>query len=441
MKRIWATAVAAVLTALVVTSCSANNTNSTQSTAVPADGTATVQAKKLTVWTNAADAPYVRNAYKAFGDKFGVTMNLVELPADGIENQVQTKWASGDRPDLLEYHATALFWSLNPAATLTDMSKMPYVQRSGDLYKSAGSFNGKIYAAMTVGPGLFGMYYNKKILADAGLQPPQTVADVETFCTTLKQKNPHVAPLFEAGGSQTPTQLQILMYLAQTEREQGYSTQLLGKTAKMDDPNGPFIQAVTEYQKLSQMGCFNTDATTAKTDGSFQALAEGKAALLPQNTSSLNSLTAVYGKDLNKTSEAIGWSHPSSKDSTSAWSPSFNGTWYVPKTAHSDQESTALAFIQWVTTDYYQTYLTDTGRFPALTGATPPTWQGIQKEFAAAYDGPKSLAVNASLVGFSAQFPTIMTGVLSGQYTPAQAGDLAQKALAQGAQAAKVPGW
>jgi raffinose/stachyose/melibiose transport system substrate-binding protein len=94
-----------------------------------------------------------------------------------------------------------------------------------------------------------------------------------------------------------------------------------------------------------------------------------------------------------------------------------------------------------VTTDYYQTFLTDTGRFPALTGATPPTWEGIQKEFAAAYDGPKALAVNANLVGFSAQFPTIMSGVLSGQYTPEQAGDLAQKALTQGAQAAKLPGW
>lgn len=443
MKRFARAVAVAAVVGLAVTACSANNSRSSSGGdgGVTADGTATVKAKELTVWTSTGDAPYVRHAYKNFGDKFGVKVNLVEIAADSIESQVQTKWASGDRPDLLEYHATALFWALNPATNMVEMSNMPYVKRSGEFYKSAGSLDGKIYAAITVGPGQFGLYYNKKVLGDAGLSAPKTYSDVENICTTLKQKAPGVAPIYEAGGSQFPTQIQVLSYLAGIEQQQSYSRSLLTKKARLDDANGPFVAALTEYKKLQTMGCFNGDATTAKIEASYKALADGKVALLPQNTSALPQLTAAYGNDLAKASAAIGWAWPSASSTTSAWSPSFNGTWYVPKTGNADRESTALAFIQWITTDGYQAYLTDTGRFPALSGAQPPAWTGIQQEFAAAYAGDKALAVNANLVGFSTQFPTIMTGLLSGQYTPAQAGELAQKSLEQGAKAAHLPGW
>ncbi|MEU1343908.1 ABC transporter substrate-binding protein [Streptomyces sp. NPDC005827] len=432
--------VVAAVVGLTLTACSANNSGSGES-GVHADGTAKVQAKKLTVWTSSADAPYVRDAYKAFGDKFGVEMKLVQLPADGIENQVQTRWASGDRPDLLEFHATSLFWSLNPASNMIDLSKMPYVKRSGDTYKSAGSLDGKIYAAITVGPGQFGMFYNKKVLADAGLSAPGTFADIEHICTTLKQKKPGVAPIYEAGGSQFPTQIQIIDYLASVENEQGYAEKVLAKKASLSDPKGPFVGAVTEYRKLKSMGCFNKDATTAQSETSFKALADGTAALLPQNSSQLPSLTAVYGNDVARTSAAIGWATPSATGPVSAWSPSFNGTWYVPKTGRTGNESTALAFLQWITTDGYQKYLTETQRLPILSGAEAPRWTGIEQEIAASYTGTKSLAFNSDLVGFGAQFPVIMSGVLSGQYSPAQAGRLAQQAFEQGAKAAHLSGW
>jgi raffinose/stachyose/melibiose transport system substrate-binding protein len=440
MKRFrQAIAVAAVL---ALTACSANNSGNSggSGSGVKADGTATVKAKELTIWSSSADAPYVRNAYKTFGEKFGVRINLVETPADDL-NYIQTKWAGGDRPDLLEYHATALFWSLNPAANMIEMSNMPYVKRSGVIYDEAGSFDGKIYAAVTVGPGQFGMYYNKKVLAAAGLSAPRTYADLENICTTLKQKAPGVAPIFEAGGSQWPTQQQIIVYLASIEKAQAYTGQLLAKKATLADPAGPFVAALTQYKKLQTMGCFNKDATTAKNESSFQALADGKAALLPQNTSSLSSLKAVYGDDIAKTSAAIGWSTPSVNAPTAAWSPSYNGTWYVPKTGNADRESTALAFIQWITGDGYPAFLKETGRFAVLSGAEAQMPPGIQQEFARTYAGDKSMAFNANLVGFSAQFPVLMTGLLSGQYTPAQVGELAQKSLEQGAKAARLAGW
>src|SRR5438067_2662223 len=279
--KLFARAVAvAAVAGLALTACSANNASGGGGSGVSADGTATVKAKELTIWSSSADAPYVRNAYKTFGEKFGVKMNIVEIPGDGADNLVQTKWASGDRPDLLEYFATSLFWALNPAANMVEMSNMPYVKRSGDIYKEAGALDGKIYAAVTVGPGQFGMYYNKKVLADAGLSAPKTYADIENICITLKPKALGVAPIFEAGGSQTPTQIQIMSYLAGIEKQQNYSEELLAKKATLDDPQGPFVAALAEYKKLATMGCYNKDATTAKAEAGYKALADGAVALL-----------------------------------------------------------------------------------------------------------------------------------------------------------------
>lgn len=428
---------------LTLSACSAHNGSSGGSASgVAADGSATVKAKTLTVWTNAADPAYVTDAYANFGKKFGVTMNIVKIPADTFESQVQTKWASGDRPDLLEYHSTSLFWALNPASNMIDMSKMPYVAKSADVYKSGGSYQGKVYAAITSAPTLFGIYYNKKTLADAGLSAPRTFADIENICTTLKQKDPTVTPLWESGGSAWPTQILPLLYVADAEKAKGYSTELLDKKTTMDDPSGPFDASMVEYKKLQSMGCYNKDATTAKFEDSIKAVATGTTAMTALHSGLVSMFAAQFGNDLAKTSDAIGWASPSASDANAVWAPSVSGTWYVPRTGDTAKESSALAFVQWITSAGYQDYVNAQQSFPILSGfKAPDNTPMIQQQIQAAYEANRSLAFNTNLVGFNSQFATWTTGLLSGQYSPQQVGGLAQKALAQGAKTAELPGW
>ncbi|MFI1736034.1 ABC transporter substrate-binding protein [Streptomyces acidicola] len=428
-------------TSLLMTACSAHNSSGGES--VTADGTAKVQAKTLTVWTNSADPAFVTDAYKTFGKKFGVKMNIVKISADGFESQVQTKWASGDRPDLLEYQATSLFWALNPAANMIDMSDMPFVKKSGDLYDSAGSYKDKVYAAVTGTPSLFGLFYNKKVLADAGLAVPKTYADLENACTTLKKKEPDVVPLWESGGSQWPTQILAgLMYLGSEEKDAHYVDKVLDHKATLDDPDGPFVAAMTEYKKLQKMGCFNKDATTAKFEDSVKAVSEGSAAMVALHSGLVSMIAQQFGGSAAKASETVGWASPSQKDATAVWAPNVSGTWFVPKSDSTDKQSTALAFIQWITGDGYKDYVDAQQSFPILSGATTPSnYPELQKEIQKSYESSRSLAFNTNLVGFNAQFPVYASGLLSGQYTPAEVGKLAQKALAQGAKTANLAGW
>lgn len=430
-------------TVLTLGACSNPNSGGGGGTAV-ADGTAKVQAKELTVWVNAVELEAVKAVYKRFGDKYGVKMNIVEMPTDNFESGVQTRWASGERPDVLEYHATSLFWALNPEQNLYDLSKMPFASRAGDIYKDAGSHNGKVYAAITDTPSLFGIFYNKDVFTRNGLNIPQTFADLEQVCATLRQKDPNAIPIWESGGSAWPVQiLSGLMYMGSAQQSENWAQQVTDKKTTFNAPGGPFVAGLNQYKKFKDTGCFNKDATTAKFEDALPALAKGQAAMVALPTGLADMIADQFGGDRAKTAQHIDFAYPSATGAVSIWAPNVAGTWYVPKTGNGDRESTALAFIQYATGEGYQTYVDESGTFPLLEGAQPPKggYSGLAKEFNDAYETSTAYAFNSNLSGFNVEFPNYVTGILSGSETPEGAAEKSQKVFEQAAKLAKLPGW
>lgn len=411
---------------------------------VPADGTAQVQADKLTVWVNPSDPDAVMNVYDRFTKETGVTFEIVEMPSDAFESGVQTRWASGERPDVLEYHATSLFWALNPEQNLYDLSGMPFVKREREILRSAGTFNGKVYSAITDTPSLFGLFYNKKVFGQHGLQIPKTYDDLAALCTTLKAKAPGVAPIFESGGSSWSTQiLGGLMYMGSAQQSDQWAQKLLARQTSFDAPGSPFIAGLTAYKGFQQAGCFNSDATTAQFEDSIVAVTEGRAAMVALPSGLLDMFTAQLGGDKARTAETIGVAYPSARGAVSAWAPNVAGTWYVPKTGDAKRESTALAFVQWATDKGYQEFVNQSGTFPVLDGAQPPGggYAGVHKELKEAYDTSTAYAFNSNIPGFNSEFANYVTGLLSGSETPESAAKRSQTAFEQAAKAAGLPGW
>lgn len=433
MKRqvLTAVAVTALALTIVVTAGAVSSSSGSRKAGTPT----------LTVWTAATDAPAIRHVYTRFEKKFHVKLKLFILPASGLETAVQTKWNSGARPDILEYHPTSLFWALNPAKNMLDLSKMSYVKQSGSLYKSLGRLNGHVYAAITQDPTVFGAYYNKNVLASDGLSAPKSYADLLHICAVLKQKAPSIAPIYESGGSQWPTQiLGGLMYVAQTEKDNNYGARLLAKQTTLADPQGPLVKALTAYKKLHEQGCFNSDAVTGTFETSMKAVVAGNAAMtfLP---SDFTPLLADQVGGLAKLDQALGWAVPSSTRPVAPWAGGPKGTWYVPKTGNHAKEALALKFITYVTGPGYQAYLNESKDYPLIsTGKQAPGASQLQKAVALSYK-TGSLAFNTNLPGFNTQFAVIMGKILSGEATPEQAGQQSQQFLAQGAHAAHLKGW
>ena len=108
-RRILAAVGVAAAAAIALTGCSSSGSGSSSS-----GGKVT-----LTLWFNSADTPAEKAIYTAWEKKTGNTLKLVSIPAAGFEDATMTRWATGSRPDLLEFHPVRGFLAgLNPEENL-----------------------------------------------------------------------------------------------------------------------------------------------------------------------------------------------------------------------------------------------------------------------------------------------------------------------------------
>jgi raffinose/stachyose/melibiose transport system substrate-binding protein len=428
---------AALVLGLTVSACSGGDTAAQAGKVANTDGAAP-KGVTLTLWHNTADSQALLELYKAYEKKSGNTIKLVDIPADSFPSTVQTKWATGARPDILEWHGNRTdALSLNAAGTMLDLSELPFVQKEGDLAKVSGSIDGKTYAA-TIGPlSISGIFYNKQVFEKAGLEPPQTYAELAADCKVLKAKTPGVAPMFEAGGSQWPPQiLSAFNYLADANENQAYDTSILSGKAELSDASGPFVAGLAAYDSLRKAGCFNADRTTAKWEDQMKALLDGKAAMVAQNSDSIGLLNADANGDTAKVDAAVGFVGVSATKAVTTYAPSPLGTYYVPRTGNSEKERAAVDFIEFATGDGYADYVENAKTIPTLSGVPAPELQGLLQEVKKAYDRGSTLSFNSELPGFG-NFGPESSKLLAGQETPQQTAEKMQAFYQQAAAAAK----
>jgi raffinose/stachyose/melibiose transport system substrate-binding protein len=395
--------------------------------------------QKLTVWYLSVDPPAFVDLFQRWADKTGNEVELVSMPSDGFENAILTRWAAGERPDILEWHGGAsAVLQLNPEENLQDLSDMDYIATAPVLYPTLGTVNGRTYAAVTSFPQVFGLYYNKKVLADAGIEPPQSFADLFAACETLKEKAPGVVPIWENGGSVWPPQILPAMYMA--DIDDSYQQSILNKEATLDDPDGAWVAALTAYYDLMNNGCFSEDITTATFENGMTVVAEGGAAMiaLPPFADLWNER---FGGDAALADSTIGVVFPAKDGPSAWWIPSPTGTYYAPKTGDANREAAALDFIRYATGEGYQQTIDESQTFPVMEGfENPGEPQELTLALKEIYDTNSGLPWNSS-------FPPgvdggmIMGTIISGQATPVQAALTTQLQLEQGAKAAKLPGW
>lgn len=427
--------------ALALAACGAQSTGSgTAATSAPAAPAATqgvLAGQTLTIWHLAVNPPAFMDVFQRWADKTGNKVNLVAIPGDGFENQTLTRWAAGERPDLLEYHGTNGFRQFNPPANLQDLSGEAFVKKAPNLYPALATMDGKTYGAITSFPQVFGLYYNKQLLADVGITAaPQNFDELQAACAALKEKSPDIIPIWENGGSGWPPQILPQCYRADVPAT--WEQDVLDKKTTVDAPDSPILASLVMYDTFLKNGYFNKDITTAKWEDGLKAVAEGKAAMiaLPPFVERFNE---AFGGDMAKTDSTIGFAYPASKSPRAWWIPSPTGTYYAPKTGDATREAAALDFIRYATGEGYQQTIDESQSFPVLEGFKNPTGaQALTLELKKAFDA-NSLAPGIFPEGIDGA--ALMNTLLSGQATPQEVAQQWQLQLAQGAKAAKLPGW
>jgi raffinose/stachyose/melibiose transport system substrate-binding protein len=324
----------------------------------------------LTLWHNTQDTPGVLALYKAYEKASGNTISLVDIPADGFETATLTKWASGDRPDILEYHpGLADLEHFNPSQNFIDLSNEAFVKQSS-IYEIGGrASDSKVYAAITTFPETWGVYYNKKLLADHGLKPATSFDELRAQCGVLSKEG--ITTMHEAGSSGWPVAVDPLIY-ASTIARPGYIADVMAHKAKLNDPDSPMLAGYKDWVERKDAGCFNSDLTTATFEAGAKAVYEGKAAyqLIHSN------IAAVYldeaGGDKAKLDETVGFVAVGAKTQKTTVDAGPIGTYMLPKTGDGAKEAAALDFIRFVTGPGYANYIQTSGTFPVVNGVPDP---------------------------------------------------------------------
>ncbi|TCC36479.1 ABC transporter substrate-binding protein [Kribbella speibonae] len=425
-RRVAAAAVAAAL--LAVSACSSSS------------GSEGGKADSITIWHNAADPQAITNLYQNFTKATGIKVNLVPFAADGFETAVQTKWATGDRPDILEYHpTTSAAAQLNAKQNMQDLSKLSFVGKSGDLYKMAGSYNGTVYAAITGLPSIFGVFYNKAAFKKAGVAVPQNFDQLLTACGSLKAAG--VTPWYESGQSLWPTQILPANFIADQNVGAAYSDKLRTNKQAITDPSGPLMQALKAYEKVRD-ACFQKNYATGTFEKGIAQVYGGQAAMIGLHSDTYNLWQDAAGGDETKLAAAVGFTGISATSPKTWFGPGPLGSYYAPKTGDNGREAAAIKFIDYATGAGYQQLLDDNKAFPVIDGFKTPTGiSPLKQQFKDAYDHGSTIGFATDVIGFGDVFPTQMGKLLNKQATPEDVAKTVEANVKRASKAAGVDGW
>ncbi|MFD6877982.1 MULTISPECIES: extracellular solute-binding protein [unclassified Streptomyces] len=296
----------------------------------------------VTWWdtSNEAEKASFQKIAEAFTAKHPkVTVKYVNVPYGDAQNKVKNAFNSGaEAPDVIRADVgwVADFASLGyldevPAETAkkVDAEFLPQAAASG-------KYEGKTYAVPQVIDTL-GLFYNKKMLADAGVQPPTTLEELKTAAAAIKAKTGKTGLYLRGDDS--------YWFFPFIYGEGGDLVDAKNKTVTVDNPAG--VKAFKAARDLVASGAAVTNATDGWTNMQT-AFKSGEVAMM------INGPWAVadtYAGEQYKDKANLGVA-PVPAGSTKAGAP--QGGHDLAVYAGSKNRAAAHAFVEYLTSQEVQ---------------------------------------------------------------------------------------
>jgi multiple sugar transport system substrate-binding protein len=121
-----------------------------------------------------------------------VKIENIAIPFDQVRQQLITMSAGGNPPDIAQLSGP---WAqeLGPLGVLRDLNEFITPAELADHFEGglqAGTYDGKLYA-IPFGLSPHGLWYNKKLLAQAGIDsPPKTMDELNAAIVTIRENLP-----------------------------------------------------------------------------------------------------------------------------------------------------------------------------------------------------------------------------------------------------------
>lgn len=386
----------AVTVAAALTGCSAASS-----------GGASSSPQTLTLWAAQSTPDTVKAVITSYEKESGNTINLLAIP-DAFESNLLTKWAAGQRPDVMFFQPGPGFLSqLNPAKNLQDLSSLPFVGKTKYGLADSGAIGGKHYTATYGFPSVFGVYYNTKVFADNGITVPTSISDLQAAATKLKAAG--VMPFELTGGDAWSTQLPYIESATDAVAS-GAVAKINAGTEKVT--NSSFVEAAGTARGWVEKGWVNPDYVTATYAAVPPLLQSGSVAMYPMASWMNGSFTDPSN---------IGFFPYPSKSGKTQWQSSNVSSVQLPKTGDSAREAAARDFVKYLTVGAgYEALIKANGDPSIIDGVSDPSnVSSLSKLQAKAFASGGIASLDQQIQFAPTNRADLMASVLAGSLSPA----------------------
>ncbi|SIM59847.1 ABC transporter substrate-binding protein [Micromonospora cremea] len=407
----------------------------TDTTVTWADPTAKLDGVKLTIWAAQNSNTVPSKVVDGFEQATGATVEVVTIP-DPYEQGIQTKVATGDKPDLAFWQPTAsMLTAINAKANLQPLNEAPWLSKlSPDLRDITGILDGTRYAALITSPAVEGVYYNKEVFAANGIAaPPKNFNEMVTLARTLKAKG--VTPFYEMAADRWGTQWWVQIQLADAAKA-GLWEKINKGEETLTSP--VVLDSIKTYKSLIDEGLFNSNIKTAKFEDQGTALLAGEAAMVVQVNSFFGQLQAKA--DTATLDKKIGFFPISPSGNIGTFIPDQSNALVAFKTGDAKREAAARQLLSYWMGPGYQDFVTDRNTISLQTAVPNPP--GVPKALLDVHAAlPTSVGSMQALAVANPDLYINLADMITGSMTPEQVAQATQEQFAQLAKAAGAPGF
>ena len=394
------------------------------------DPTAKLDGVKLTIWAAQNSNKVPEKVVAAFKQATGASVEVVTIP-DPYEQGIQTKVATGDKPDLAFWQPTAsMLTAINAKTHLQPLTDAPWLaQTAPDLRDITGLLNGTRYAALVTSPAVEGVYYNKDMVTTV----PKNFGEMVDLARTLKGRG--VTPFYEMAADRWATQWWVQVQLADAAKGGFWEKVNTGK-AKFTDP--VVVDAIRKYKALIDEGLFNTDIKTAKFEDQGAALLDGKAAMVVQVNSFFGQLQAKA--DTATLDRKIGFFPIAPSGNVGTFIPDQSNALVAFRTGDAKREAAARQLLAYWLGPGYKEFVADRNTVSLQTGVPNPA--GVPKALLDVHAAlPTSVGSMQALAVANPDLYINLADMITGTMSPDQVAKATQDQFEQLARAAGAPGF
>jgi len=235
------------------------------------------QVEELILYTADTNEELQRELYKQFEEEHQVKIKIIAVESTKYVENFMASHNAKQPIDIVGLNGqdVRFFASSGIIKDLTD--SVSYTDRFHESALAPYQMDGRTYAIPTGSMGSSGLFYNKKVFEQHGLEPPQTYDDLLAIAGTLKPQG--ISALGFGGATTYMWPMWFFQTFAQTSGNHSVERTIatLRGEAKFTDPD--YVAAMEALQKFGEDEMFQPGVNGVDTAGGLAVFSTGKSAM------------------------------------------------------------------------------------------------------------------------------------------------------------------